>query len=330
MATPPKWKLSKLDKREAVGIQEMERYLKAARQKVAIIVHGAARDRKLMISGRNREALYKKIGDVYLQLDNGLKDWQRDLIEKTAIDWHDAAIKDIKGQTGIDPSNKVTTFSREYAEDVFKRVTPENGRSLAAVLTERMAQDDIRSLREAVVTVYREASLAGSTMNQIAAGIQAKWDTLAGDMAAFRFVDAAGRTWDNARYLQMLVRTTTARVSRDSYFDTLTKNGDDLAVIQNADGEACDICQAWDGVIVSITGASEKYPSYDAALNAGWGHPNCRCMAERVDETIDAEEIKKQGEAETPDFDRGRGETDGEYRARVTESVARYSDDFAG
>jgi len=41
-------------------------------------------------------------------------------------------------------------------------------------------------------------------------------------------------------------------------------------VIQNADGDACDICTAWDEVIVSITGADERYPSYNEALNAGW------------------------------------------------------------
>jgi hypothetical protein len=35
----------------------------------------------------------------------------------------------------------------------------------------------------------------------------------------------------------MPTRTTCARVARDTYFDTLIANGDDLAVIKNADGE---------------------------------------------------------------------------------------------
>ena len=33
------------------------------------------------------------------------------------------------------------------------------------------------------------------------------------------------------------------------------------------------------------------------------GHPNCRCLAERVDETLDAAEIQQQADAETPDFE---------------------------
>jgi hypothetical protein len=48
-------------------------------------------------------------------------------------------------------------------------------------------------------------------------------------------------------------------------------------------------------------------------------------MAERVDETIDAEEIKKQGEAETPDFERREGETDAQYRDRMTNAIGKYS-----
>jgi hypothetical protein len=328
MAKPPKWKIDKLERREEIGVSTLQQKIKDARQRVAIIVHGAARTKKILVSGRNREALYKKIGDVYLQLDNGLKDWGKDLIEKGAIDWHDAAIRDIAGQTGIDPSNSVTKFSREYAEDVINRVTPANGRSLAAVLTDRMAETDIKALRTAVVEVYRESALSGMTMNEIAAGIKGKWDGLAGNMAANKFVDSAGKVWEDGRYLQMLVRTTTARVARDSYFNTLTQNGDDLAVIQNVDGDACDICAAWDEVIISITGNSGQYPSYNQALDAGWGHPNCRCTAERIDETIDKEATAQQAEADTPDFTRQPDEKDSEYRNRMTEAVADYSEDF--
>jgi len=328
MPKPPKWKIDKLDRRESVATAALLKKIKDARKRVAIIVHGAARDKGMTISGRNREALYNQIGGVYLQLDNGLKDWGKDLIKKGAIDWHDAAITDIKGQTGTDPSNVVTKFSREYAEDIFRRVHPENGRSLAAVLTDKMASADVKALRNAVTDTYREAALSGMTMNEIAAGIQDKWDSLAGDMFSRGFIDSAGKKWEDARYLQMLVRTTVARVSRDSYFDTLTKNGDDMAIIQNADGEACDICAAWDGVIISITGASTDYPSYNEALDAGWGHPNCRCMAERVDETIDKAQIKTQAETPTPNFTRSDDELDSGYRNRITEAVAEYSADF--
>lgn len=321
-------KIEMLKARERVSLRELDSKIQSARQRVAAIVHGAARDRGLVISGRNRERLYNQIGNNYLQLDNGLKDWSKDLVRKTAIDWRDEAIRDIKGQTGIDPSNTITRFSREYAEDVWKRVVPPNGRSLAAVFTDKMWAEDIKCLRSVTVDVFREASLSGMTQKDIHRALQARWDEIAGDMASYRFVDASGRAWSNAQYLDMLVRTTVARVSRDSYFDVLTENGDDLVQIENVDGEACDICQAWDAVIVSISGASDRYPSYQDALDAGWGHPNCRCPAERVDETVDADLIAQQAEADTPDFARGPDETDTQYRNRMTEAIAEYSADF--
>jgi hypothetical protein len=328
MPAPAKWKMDKLASQETAGVQEMTRRIREARKQVAIIVHSAAREKGLLISGRTRERLYSQIGAQYLQLDNGLKDWSKDLVTKGAVDWHDSAIKDIKGQTGIDPSNDVAKFSREYARDIFARVTPANGRSLAAAITDKMAQTDIKALRDATIDVYRQASLTGMSMREIGTAIKSKWDTIAGDLAANRFVDSAGHAWEDARYVQMLVRTTTARVARDSYMDTLVQNGDDLVVIENADGEACDICSAWDGVITSITGSSREYPSYSQATGAGWGHPNCRCTVARVDETIDKEQIEKQAKADTPDLERMPGETDAEYRGRATEGIARYSKAF--
>jgi len=321
-------KLAKLIRRENVSVSQLDAAIRKARQRVAMIVHAAARDQKLVVSGRNREALYKRIGDAYAQLDLGLKDWSRDLVRKGIVDWRDEAIRDVREQTSTDPSNDITRFSREYAEDMWKRVAPQNGRSLAAVFTDRMAEEDVKRLRQAAVETFREASLSGMTANEIHATIQAKWDAAAGDMAAFRFTDAAGRSWSNARYLQMLVRTTEQRVARDSYFDALIEHGDDLAQIENVDGDACDICQAWDGVIVSISGSNDKYPSYQQALDAGCFHPNCRCMAERVDETLDQAEIAKQAQTETPDFERQEGETDTEYRNRMTEAVGKYSEEF--
>lgn len=321
--------LGMLTKRETVTTLELQRKIRAARKQVAILVHAAARERGLAISGRNREALYAKISGIYLQLDNGLKNWSKDMVRDAAIDWHDAAIRDIAGDTGIDPSNNVTRFSREYAEDVWKRVTPENGRSLFATLTDKMSETDIKALRDSSVDVFREAALSGMTSTEIAREIQARWDGIAGDMfGPPRFVDNAGRAWESDRYMQMLVRTTTARVARDSYFNTLSAAGDDLVQIENVDGDACEICSAWDGVILSISGASRQFPSYNNAVSAGWGHPNCRCSALRVDETIDKTAIKAQADAETPDFARRENETQSEYRQRMTENVGAYGRQF--
>jgi hypothetical protein len=126
------------------------------------------------------------------------------------------------------------------------------------------------------------------------------WTEAAGNDSAFRFVDSRGQSWENARYLQMLTRTTQARVHRESFNDVLTANGDDLARIV-PQGDNCPTCQAWAGLIISVSGTNEKYPSYDDALESGLFHPNCDCGMERVDETLDAEDTERQANAPTPD-----------------------------
>ena len=322
-------RIRKLDLIEERNLGELDQRIRRARQHVAMIVHARARDRGIAISGRQRDHVYARIGREYLQLEQGLRRWSREMVEQAIRAGRAQAADDIRDQTG-EPATAVTKFSREYAETVFGMVNPDNERSLAAVFTDKMRQDDIRKLRETHLAVFRQASLEGLSMRQMSREMQKRWDETAGDMAAFRFTDNAGRSWENARYLQMIVRTTVARVDRDSYFDALAQHGDDLAQIENVDNEACEICQAWDGVILSINGTSRQYPSYQKALDAGMFHPNCRCVAERVDEDLDEDEIKRQAEAETPDLEQEEGEKPSEFRKRVTAAVAEYSEGFGG
>jgi len=137
------------------------------------------------------------------------------------------------------------------------------------------------------------------THREINKALQSRWNELAGSIASDRFVDRAGRTWDNARYMQMLVRTTTSRVARESYIDTVVEHGDDLMRIVNV-GESCPVCEAWDDIIISVSGTNPDYPSYQDALDADWGHPNCDCMLERVDELLDKKDIARQADVDNP------------------------------
>lgn len=179
-------------------------------------------------------------------------------------------------------------------------IQPENGPSLAAVFTQKMSEEDREKLRGAVLKSIRQGELESWTARERAKEIQKAWDAAAGDLNAARFVDRSGREWDNARYLQMLVRTTQSRLSRESYIDTVVEHGDDLMRIQSA-GDNCQYCQAWSGIIVSVTGTNPNYPSYDDAIDGGVFHNNCDCMLERIDETADEDDIKEQSNADNPD-----------------------------
>lgn len=206
----------------------------------------------------------------------------------------DAAIKAV-----IKQETPIIRFDKERVKNYWQMIHPDNSQSLAAVFTNKMAAEDIRSLRQAYVEVFRQASIEGLTNVETNKALQERWNELAGDISSDRFVDKAGRTWDNARYFQMLVRTTTAKVARESYIDTIIANEDDLMRIVNV-GETCELCLAWADLIISTSGTNPDFPSYQDALDAGWGHPNCDCMLERVDETIDADDIERQSAAKNP------------------------------
>lgn len=88
------------------------------------------------------------------------------------------------------------------------------------------------------------------------------------------FVDSAGKRWDMASYAEMALLTAIERATVEGYTDTMQAYGFDLAIISSHAG-ACPLCEAWQGVIVSVSGESADYPSLSAAEDAGVFHPRC-------------------------------------------------------
>jgi hypothetical protein len=320
-------KVELLRRQETLMYRDMIGAVQVARKNVAAEIAKAARNPQAVAAARAREDLYSRVGGVYRMLGKELDAIAKESTANAAFDWHKEALKDVKDMSGK-VSSSVVKFDRSRLKNYWEIISPDNTKNLAGVFTTKMAQDDIRALRQSFLDTWRQAELEGLTLNERQKLLQEKWDNISGNLASDRFIDASGKQWTNATYLQMLTRTTSARVARDSYFDTMIKNGNGLAQIENVDGEACEICQAWDGVIVSIAGNNDKFPSYQDALNAGMFHPNCRCMAEGVDEDLDAAEIAKQEETETPEIVPDEYESAAEYKRRVTEAIADYSRDF--
>jgi len=52
--------------------------------------------------------------------------------------------------------------------------------------------------------------------------------------------------------------------------------GGDLAMIDSYAGCVCDVCQAWEGKVVSISGRTLGYPKLESAYEDGMFHPNCK------------------------------------------------------
>ena len=185
-------------------------------------------------------------------------------------------------------------YSPSRAKAICELVTPAQGENLAAVFTDRMGAKLIGTLREATVATLREQAVSGGTMKETARRMAESWQAALKDERPV-FVDSGGNTWNTETYFQMNVRTNTMRVYNDCLADNVARaTGSDLMRISTGGSDPNCECAAWEGCIVSLTGKTPGFPTYEDARKGGCFHPNCVHTLEPVDETADADEIKLQ------------------------------------
>ena len=282
---------------------EVHKRVKAAQSNIADAIRKAAKNPKSATSARFRNSFYGAVSNHYELMADELDAWAQDLTEDLAEEWHGRIKHEARALSASVSSPplvaKALQFNRKRAQRYFEILNPDNSSQLAATFTRQMSPSTISGLRQSLIDTGRQAAIEGLTHREQHKLLQSKWDKLAGDLSGQRFIDARGRKWDNSTYLNMLVRTTSARITRETTLDTITDNGDDLARV-HAIGDNCPICRRWDGVIFSVTGNTPKFPAYSDVLAAGMFHPNCDCLTERVIPEIEADEIDAQAAVKTP------------------------------
>ena len=180
----------------------------------------------------------------------------------------------------------IPRFSPEYLQEYLARISPKNAPALAAVFTQSMSASAKEALRLAAVDTFRAAAATGLTTRERMKLLQENWATRAQDTNPFRFVDRAGRRWENARYVQMLART----VQTAAFCDSMLQGGYPLARISNDSGDLqCGVCSAWEGRLIDLTAGNlfKKYGAVPlrAAREAGVFHPNCTHRLEYLSPT---------------------------------------------
>lgn len=293
-----KRQITALTKQTAVEMVEVQALVQAARDDVAKRVRQLAAKAKVA-SGVEREKLYNQIRKINAALGDSLDEWAAEMASSVGLSFHEMTVAELKA-AGKKIAADVVRFDRSRVETYLRLIHPDNSKQLAAVFTDRMTATQIGQLRQATVEVFRQSAVSNMTANEINKALQQRWNDIAGTVEFDRFKDRSGRTWANADYLSMLVRTTTARVARESAIDTQLGAGFDLARVRNV-GDTCPICSAWDGVIISLSGGDKRFPSYQQSISAGMWHPNCDCLHEYVDDAVDQADIEKQAAAKTPD-----------------------------
>jgi hypothetical protein len=294
------FQLRKLERQaEGEAVSGLRRRVDLARMRVRDAIAKAARSPKVATSKAARNALEATIAQHYGLLGKEFDGWLMDMLRENGPAWAGEIQGQIKG-TGDVP---LMEFSRERVKRYAELIHQGNDQNLAAVLTESMTTQAIKDLRFATVDTFRQASIEGWTANETHARLQASWDRASGNTEGKRFIDKGGKEWANSRYLQMLVRTTMQRATRDIQIDTLAENGFKLARISSDSGDPCPICEAWEGAIIQIAGSGQgggRFPTYQQSLDAGMFHPNCTHRPEYIDEELEADEIAIQSEQPSP------------------------------
>lgn len=155
-----------------------------------------------------------------------------------------------------------------------------NGEKVAAILLDLNHTLDVadrrilRSANDAYANIVgRAAAEAATGTITVRQAVQRELDAFA-DKGISSFVDKSGRSWEMSTYAEMATLTAIERATLTGYTDTMQMYGYDLAVISSHAG-ACPLCEAWENVVVSISGTSRDYPSLEDAIAAGVFHPRC-------------------------------------------------------
>ena len=124
------------------------------------------------------------------------------------------------------------------------------------------------------------ADIIGAVSSQMATGVMNTRQAVGEALRAFAdkgvtsFVDRGGHRWTLENYSEMAVLTAIERSTIAGYVDSMQTYGYDLAIIDGHAG-SCPICEAWEGVIISVSGNDSDYPSLDDAEGEGCFHPRC-------------------------------------------------------
>lgn len=88
------------------------------------------------------------------------------------------------------------------------------------------------------------------------------------------FRDKRGRWWSLEAYTQMATRTLITQALNQGKVNRYTEMGNDLVIVSKHE-RSCDLCRPWQRKILSLSGKTQGYPTFDEAKSAGLFHPNC-------------------------------------------------------
>jgi hypothetical protein len=177
---------------------------------------------------------------------------------------------------------------------------------------EALARETVGAVTRAHPRILRVAddiyrSVIADATGQVATGVATRRE--AAQRALDRFavqgvtgmLDSAGRSWAIESYAEMAVRTSAGRAAVAGYTGQLVDGGIALGYVSTSPAP-CDICDPWEGQILSLDGTSGEYPSLAEAEADGLFHPNCTHAIEGyIDGVTETAGVEDLSEAERAD-----------------------------
>ena len=165
-------------------------------------------------------------------------------------------------------------------------------------IRDRRFEDVVQVIGRQVNDIYRELALENVR------GTVVGYDTWKQTARRFReqlaergvtgFKDRSGRMWNMRTYTEMVARTTTQQAHIEGTLNRLSEQDHDLIIVSRHKG-ACSLCAPWEGKVLSITGKTKGYPTFEQAKAAGLMHCNCRhAVSLYIDLDKEIEELDKE------------------------------------
>jgi hypothetical protein len=183
---------------------------------------------------------------------------------------HDVAIKELAENAALKLGN-ANSYCAQRIESMMART-----QALGQVVSTRDAQFAISNMqwgiRDASLDAMGQAFAQGETMREAEKRFLAELNK----RGITSFVDAAGREWDMQRYAQMVARTVSQEAQTHGQLNRLMEDGHDLVEVigHSIDGKA-DVCDQYEGKVLSIAGKTPGMTTVDEARAAGLLHPGC-------------------------------------------------------
>ncbi|HUS79940.1 MAG TPA: phage minor capsid protein [Armatimonadota bacterium] len=209
-------------------------------------------------------AQQQKIRDVLDELGEVEDDWSQMHLRPLYTE----AVGDVAAATQTAPPAELSALHETSIQIL--------GENLATALDEARATvgrrvDDL--FRRAGLANLQRSTILGQTARDAMQNMVAQLQ----EQGITAFVDVRGARWNLSTYAEMVARTTSREATDLGLGNRMAELGEDLVQISRHGGE-CPKCVGaieTHGLIYSISGTSEEYPSVEEGRAAGLWHPQC-------------------------------------------------------